>query len=398
MGKFCAKCGSELNVGAKFCPKCGAPTSKNENGKRVLNNKKQVSSRKIIERKEEKLSTVEKIVLGVAAFIALTGFFGGLSESMWIAAIVSFLAMAAIIAVFNGSIEKKYAWTTAICTFFAVCLAIGLSSPNESSKKFEAIEDGRAAYYLDSTKYENSDIQKLDLIIMYEGNSRKDCKAMGINSEGKSFQENGKWEKRDMPNMSSRYIYILTFNYFNLIIRDDSVVCYYRGSAKDKDAIYTAWSKGNIGKIRDLSESKERERARVFQKKVEEDKPISGSKDVSVVKSKIGHTVWTYTSNYGNPTGWWYRLKFNGSTCDVYSALPKNGEWKFEYSSPYSVVEKRLDDGKRYVFVYLKYSRDTDGSMYEPPFPIGINITEGSFIQGALGAVGFIDERDYKWD
>jgi hypothetical protein len=175
-------------------------------------------------------------------------------------------------------------------------------------------------------------------------------------------------------------------------------VCYYRGSTEDKDAIYNAWSDKKIGKIKVLTESKEKEIAQAFQKKMENDKPIRGSKDISVVKSKIGKTVWTYTQNYGNPTGWWYRLKFKGSSCEVYNALPKDGEWKYEYSSPYSVIEKRLDNGKRYVFVYLKYSRDTDGSIYEPIHPIGINVTEGSFIQGALGAVGFIDENDYKWE
>ena len=27
MGKYCAKCGKELNEGVKFCPACGAPVS-----------------------------------------------------------------------------------------------------------------------------------------------------------------------------------------------------------------------------------------------------------------------------------------------------------------------------------------------------------------------------------
>lgn len=111
--KYCESCGSQLTDNATYCPKCGT---------RVTN-------------KEEKLSTGEKIGLGIAAFFALTGFFGGLSESLWIAVIVSFLAMAAIVAVYNGSIEKKYAWTTAICAFFAVCLAIGLTRPDEEKSE-----------------------------------------------------------------------------------------------------------------------------------------------------------------------------------------------------------------------------------------------------------------------
>ena len=43
---YCAKCGSELNFGAKFCPKCGASTSITEDGEQVPDNKKQVTTKK----------------------------------------------------------------------------------------------------------------------------------------------------------------------------------------------------------------------------------------------------------------------------------------------------------------------------------------------------------------
>lgn len=127
-------------------------------------------------------------------------------------------------------------------------------------------------------------------------------------------------------------------------------------------------------------------------------KPIRGSKDVDFVKKRISGSIWTYTQNYGNPIGWWFRLKFDKTNCEVYDALPADGEWKFRYKTPYYVEEKRLDDGKRYVFVCLKYSKDSDGSMKEDMYPMKINITQGSFIYGASGAIGFINEKDYEWD
>lgn len=128
-------------------------------------------------------------------------------------------------------------------------------------------------------------------------------------------------------------------------------------------------------------------------------KPIRGSKDVDFVKKRIAKgSIWTYTQNYGNPIGWWFRLKFDKTNCEVYDALPADGEWKFRYKTPYYVEEKRLDDGKRYVFVCLRYSKDDYGNMREDMYPMKINITQGSFIYGASGAIGFINEKDYEWD
>lgn len=121
---------------------------------------------------------------------------------------------------------------------------------------------------------------------------------------------------------------------------------------------------------------------------------LTGSKDVEYIQSKIAGTTWTYTETYGNPIGLWYKLTFDNKTCKVYYARPKDGQWTFSFESPYYVEEKRLDDGKRYVFVYLKYN----GNKEEPLFPIGINITQGVFIHGASGAIGYMSESDYTWD
>ena len=120
--------------------------------------------------------------------------------------------------------------------------------------------------------------------------------------------------------------------------------------------------------------------------------PIIGSKDVSLVKKKLPGSIWTFTDKYKDV--YWTKLVFSKDKCKVYSAIPQDGKWTFTHETPYYVVEKRLYDGKRYVFVYLKYTKDGE----ELPNPMGINITEGSFIYGALGAIGLIDEIDYVWD
>ena len=372
---FCSNCGNKLNDGAQFCPNCGQQVNQQPKAKEQPKGFIEAFKEGWKEADSESDNKKENE----------NGRKKSASKS-------------------DNKKEDENDWKYGCGCMFIILLVIGFfveeCSGNDSNapKPFEAIEDGRAAYCIDSSQYANSDIRNLDLIVMYEGNSRKDCKAMGVNSEGHVFEENGKWEKRDAPFSSSRYYYYLNFKFFKLLLRDDSVVCYYKGNDDDGNAIQRAWTDGRIGKIKQLDENKERAISQKFQNKKEDDKPLKGSKDLSFIKSKIGHSVWTYTPEYGNPIPYWYRLVFNGSSCDVYHALPKDGQWKKYFSSPYSVTEKRLDDGKRYVFVYLKYAVDTDDSLYEPPFPTGINITEGSFVFGAMGAIGYIDEKDYKWD
>lgn len=63
---------------------------------------------------------------------------------MWITVIASVCALIAVCAVFKGYIEKKYAWTTAICSFLAVFITIGATAPDrehfdEDSSKGENI-------------------------------------------------------------------------------------------------------------------------------------------------------------------------------------------------------------------------------------------------------------------
>lgn len=86
--------------------------------------------------KEGTISIWAKIALSFAVFIAFMGVIGGIANDAWVVVIISICGLGAIYAVFTGSIEKKYAWTTAIVTFLVVCCAIGtLPSSEEKEQK-----------------------------------------------------------------------------------------------------------------------------------------------------------------------------------------------------------------------------------------------------------------------
>jgi hypothetical protein len=121
--KYCESCGNQLKDNATYCPKCGTHVGENKDNSEVEKRNKSFN--------DKKLSKGQKIALVVAALSALTGFFTGMGQGMWLTVIVSFFAMAAVIAVFVGAIDKKHAWITAVCAFFAVALAAGASAPDE---------------------------------------------------------------------------------------------------------------------------------------------------------------------------------------------------------------------------------------------------------------------------
>lgn len=149
---FCSNCGNELKDGAQFCPNCGQQVnqrpSKSEQPKGFVDSFKETWKELESEEKNKsnlqskpknednnKLSKGQKITLGIAAFCALSGIFGGMSDGMWLAVIVSLGAMAAICAVFMGKIDRKYAWITAIGSLFVVIMAIGASASDENKKQ-----------------------------------------------------------------------------------------------------------------------------------------------------------------------------------------------------------------------------------------------------------------------
>ena len=410
----CGNCGTQLSKGAKFCPNCGQSVSETENSNaskpkvskpkasksRVSksktreprrNNAKKASRANIV---NSDLSSSMKSGLGIAIIIAGIVFLASISNGLFIVSLVSVCAITACVLCFKEIIEQKYVWWVVAGSIIIPLLAMVISLSPDKPKKFEALKNGRAAYKLIETHYENSDVKSINKIVMYNGNGRQDCKAEGVNGQGQLYAVDGKWEKKEISSSYDICYYRLDFKYFQLNIHQDSTVDYSKGDKKYE---------GKIGKIKDLSQEEENLISEKFSKEMkkqeERTKPLRGSKDADFVKKRIAYgSIWTYTQRYGNPIGWWFRLKFDKSKCEVYDALPADGEWTFRYQTPYYVEEKRLDDGKRYVFVCLRYIKNSDGSMEEPIYPLKINITQGSFIYGASGAIGFINEQDYKWE
>lgn len=141
---FCSKCGTKLTEGAKFCPKCGESVqSTEEKPKSVVDAFKEgwregEKGSHNEPSSKESLSTWEKIALGVAGFVAFTGICGGIGDGMWIAVLISLCAMGAICAVFMGTIDKKYAWTTAIASFFIVCMTVAATTDDKEEIQNQA--------------------------------------------------------------------------------------------------------------------------------------------------------------------------------------------------------------------------------------------------------------------
>ena len=268
---FCGKCGAQLSKGAKFCPNCGqaigevenpkankpktskSKASKSKTRKPGRNNIKMASSSNVV---NSGLTSSMKSGLGIATILAGILLLAGIGNGKFLVSIVCICAIAACIMCFKEKIESKYVWWVVAGSIIIPTCAVIIALTPDSPKKFEAVKKGRAAYAITSEHYENSDVQRISKFVMYEGHGRQDCKAEGINGEGQLFAVNGKWEKRKAPN-SSGYFYYLDYKYFKLIIREDSLICYYKGENDDVSSINNAWRVKEIGKVADLTEDDE---------------------------------------------------------------------------------------------------------------------------------------------
>ena len=145
---FCSKCGTQLSDGAKFCPKCGNPTGstqkessstdKDDSPKGIIDAFKEGWKEGVNESGNEsnenggELTTAQKVIHGVLATIAFLSIFGTIGDGMWFAAIVCVAVLIASCYVF---IEKQHVWTTAICGFLLLTLAVGATAPDEDKGK-----------------------------------------------------------------------------------------------------------------------------------------------------------------------------------------------------------------------------------------------------------------------
>ena len=223
----CGNCGAEIDEGTKFCPNCGTK----------INWKTADSGQ-------------------------------GESQNMGITGILN-----AYVAYYGK--KKIIAFFTVIIILF-VGVFIIKNSDDESKKKFVAVENGRAAYKLIETHYENSDVKSINKIVMYNGNGRQDCKAEGVNGQGQLFAVDGKWEKEEISSRYDIYYYRLDFKYFQLNIHENSLVYYSKGDKKYE---------GNIGKIIDLSQEDENVISEKFSKEMKKQENAAKKQEKEAVKN-----------------------------------------------------------------------------------------------------------------
>lgn len=286
---FCGNCGTQLSKGAKFCPNCGQSVSETENSNASKpkvskpkasksrasksktreprrNNAKKASRANIV---NSDLSSSMKSGLGIAIIIAGIVFLASISNGMFIVSLVCVCAITACVLCFKEIIEQKFVWWVVAGSIIIPLLAMVISLLPDKPKKFEALKNGRAAYAINSAHYEKSDVKKISKIVMYKGNGRQDCKAEGVNGEGQLFTVDGKWEKKTLGK-TSMYFYYLDYKYFKLLIRDDSLICYYKGDNDNVSSINKAWSENIIGKIKDLTQDAEDKISAETEKKKQE--------------------------------------------------------------------------------------------------------------------------------
>ena len=254
-------------IGEMEAPKVRMPkASKSKTRKPRKDNLKMTSSSNVV---KSGLTSSMKSGLGIATILAGILLLAGIVNGKFFVSIFCICAIAACIMSFKEIIESKYVWWVVAGSIIIPTCAATIALTPDIPKKFEAVKKGRAAYAIKSEHYENSDVQRISKIIMYEGHGRQDCKAEGINGEGQLFAVNGKWEKKKLGK-TSIYFYYLDYKYFKLLIRDDSLVCYYKGDNDNVSSINKAWGENKIGKIKDLTQDAENKISAETEKKKQE--------------------------------------------------------------------------------------------------------------------------------
>ena len=192
---YCSKCGTKLSNTAKYCPVCGNAIGASRNNVSPNSMKRQIDD-------DDSLSTWEKIALGIAGLIAFIGLCGGFADGMWAVGLLSLCALGAVCAVFMGTIEKKYAWATAIVSVLAVFFAIGVSPKGNDEVAKAAREehfyellpdDGSTTFIVEDCKPIGSDGLVIKSIEFFEKNGTRDFRLDGYLKNGKNVVLEGKF-------------------------------------------------------------------------------------------------------------------------------------------------------------------------------------------------------------
>ena len=252
----CKKCGEELNPGAKFCPKCGEPVSSSDSDVMSANkDTDDVGIESKPQRKGKKPSTTKPRKRRPTPK-KKTSFLEEHDGAIIIGVVA--LSMALFILWWLGAFEGE----------------------------IPSISNGRAAFIVENQDCKDYEVSNINKIILYEGNSRQDCKVEGTYKNGETFTLNGKWEKDYKGIKIFRKYYVLDFKKFHLFIDGDRQVMYNTANVM--------LSSNKIGDLKAINQEEENRVSEAFSKKVEETKKKEEAKRQEELKDYLGTYYYDY--------------------------------------------------------------------------------------------------------
>ena len=130
----------------------------------------------------------------------------------------------------------------------------------------------------------------------------------------------------------------------------------------------------------------------------EEKKPISDTpksiseiQDISELRKALNNTVWTHT-RYGDQ---WLRFEFIGNTVKQYSALPKDGKWRYDGESQFTLSEQRTFYEGRSFFVATFMPKAESLAMFD--LDVTFNFDDYHLYLNGQNMGGFI-KSDYEFN
>jgi uncharacterized Zn finger protein (UPF0148 family) len=253
---FCKKCGTQLSDGAKFCPKCGESVSSSDSdGKSVTTDTDDVGIESKPQRKGKKPSTTKPRKRRPTPK-KKTSFLEEHDGTIIIGVVA--LSMALFILWWLGAFEGE----------------------------IPSISNGRAAFIVENQDCKDYEVSNINKIILYEGNSRQDCKVEGTYKNGETFTLNGKWEKDYKGIEIFRKYYVLDFKKFHLFIDGDRQVMYNTANVM--------LSSNKIGDLKAINQEEENRVSEAFSKKVEETQKKEEAKRQEELKDYLGTYYYDY--------------------------------------------------------------------------------------------------------
>lgn len=254
--KHCSKCGTELSDGAKFCPKCGDPVSSSDSDVMSANkDTDDVGIESKPQRKVKKSSTTKPRKRRPTPK-KKTSFLEEHDGTIIIGVVA--LSMALFILWWLGAFEGE----------------------------IPSISNGRAAFIVENQDCQDYEVSNINKIILYEGNSRQDCKVEGTYKNGETFTLNGKWEKDYKGIEIFRKYYVLDFKKFYLFIDGNRQVIY--------NTTNYMLSSNKIGDLKAINQEEENRVSVAFSKKVEETKKMEEAKRQEELKDYLGTYYYDY--------------------------------------------------------------------------------------------------------